>query len=37
MHREGRALLVRPDGHLAWRGKPDPDALRRALTAMLDR
>ncbi len=37
VHRDGHALLVRPDGHLAWRGKAEPDALRRALTAMLDR
>ncbi|TQM79343.1 4,5-epoxidase [Saccharothrix saharensis] len=37
VHRDGDALLVRPDGHLAWRGEPEPDALRRALAVMLDR
>ncbi|MEV1118012.1 hypothetical protein AB0I91_23360 [Actinosynnema sp. NPDC049800] len=37
VHRDGEALLVRPGGHLAWRGKPEPDALRRALAVMLDR
>ncbi|MFE2752334.1 FAD-dependent oxidoreductase [Actinosynnema sp. NPDC059335] len=37
VHRDGDALLVRPDGHLAWRGKPEPDVLRRALAVMLDR
>ncbi|PSL57354.1 4,5-epoxidase [Saccharothrix carnea] len=37
VHRDGDALLVRPDGHLAWRGKPEPAALRRALAVMLDR
>ncbi|WP_033441814.1 FAD-dependent monooxygenase [Saccharothrix sp. NRRL B-16314] len=37
VHRDGDALLVRPDGHLAWRGKPEPDALRRALAVMLGR
>ncbi|MGM1062385.1 FAD-dependent monooxygenase [Saccharothrix sp. Mg75] len=35
--RDGDALLVRPDGHLAWRGEPEPAALRRALAVMLDR
>jgi 4,5-epoxidase len=30
----GKALLVRPDGHLAWRGT-DPHALRNWLDAML--
>ncbi|MFT7836718.1 FAD-dependent monooxygenase [Saccharothrix sp. BKS2] len=37
VHRDGEALLVRPDGHLAWRGRAEPDALRRALAVMLDR
>ncbi|MBM7814625.1 FAD-dependent oxidoreductase [Saccharothrix algeriensis] len=37
VHRAGDALLVRPDGHLAWRGEPEPAALRRALAVMLDR
>ena len=27
-------LLVRPDAHLGWRGRPDPDALDRWLTAI---
>ncbi|MEV0680267.1 FAD-dependent monooxygenase [Actinosynnema sp. NPDC050436] len=35
VHRTGGALLVRPDGHLAWRG--EPGALRRDLEVMLDR
>ncbi|GGP74003.1 FAD-dependent monooxygenase [Saccharothrix coeruleofusca] len=35
--RDGDALLVRPDGHLAWRGTPEPAALGRALAVMLDR
>ena len=29
------ALLIRPDGHLAWRGVPVPEALDRWLTAVL--
>ncbi|MFD7659485.1 FAD-dependent monooxygenase [Actinosynnema sp. NPDC059797] len=37
VRRDGDALLVRPDGHLAWRGTPEPAALRRALAVMLDR
>ncbi|MEV1117224.1 FAD-dependent oxidoreductase [Actinosynnema sp. NPDC049800] len=37
VRRDGGALLVRPDGHLAWRGESEPDALRRALAVMLDR
>ncbi|WP_367138300.1 FAD-dependent monooxygenase [Saccharothrix sp. HUAS TT1] len=37
VHRDGDALLVRPDGHLAWRGEPEPAELRRALAVMLDR
>ncbi|GAA1301802.1 FAD-dependent monooxygenase [Saccharothrix xinjiangensis] len=37
VRRDGDALLVRPDGHLAWRGQPEPDALRRAPAVMLDR
>ncbi|MBY8850665.1 FAD-dependent monooxygenase [Saccharothrix longispora] len=36
-HHDGDALLVRPDGHLAWRGEPEPDALRRAVAALLHR
>jgi 4,5-epoxidase len=28
-------VLVRPDAHLGWRGRPDPDALDRWLTAVL--
>jgi 4,5-epoxidase len=31
---DGEVLLVRPDAHLGWRGRPDPDALDRWLTAM---
>jgi 4,5-epoxidase len=27
-------LLVRPDAHLGWRGRGDPDALDRWLTAV---
>jgi 4,5-epoxidase len=30
----GEILLVRPDAHLAWRGRADPDALDRWLTAL---
>jgi 4,5-epoxidase len=30
----GEIMLVRPDAHLGWRGRPDPDALDRWLTAM---
>jgi len=30
----GEILLVRPDAHLGWRGRGDPDALDRWLTAM---
>jgi 4,5-epoxidase len=37
LHRDGHdALLVRPDGHLAWRGT-DPRGLERWLDAALDR
>jgi hypothetical protein len=31
---DGEVLLVRPDSHLSWRGRGDPDALDRWLTAM---
>jgi 4,5-epoxidase len=27
-------MLVRPDAHLGWRGRADPDALDRWLTAV---
>jgi 4,5-epoxidase len=30
----GEIMLVRPDAHLGWRGRADPDALDRWLTAM---
>ena len=30
----GEIMLVRPDAHLGWRGRPDPHALDRWLTAM---
>jgi 4,5-epoxidase len=30
----GEIMLVRPDAHLGWRGRPDPDALDRWLTAV---
>jgi 4,5-epoxidase len=30
----GAIMLVRPDAHLGWRGRADPDALDRWLTAM---
>ncbi len=30
----GEIRLVRPDAHLGWRGRADPDALDRWLTAM---
>ena len=32
---DGEAMLVRPDGHLAWRGAPVPDALDERLTGIL--
>jgi len=32
---DGEAMLVRPDGHLAWRGAPVPDALDARLTGIL--
>jgi 4,5-epoxidase len=32
---DGDAMLVRPDGHLAWRGAPVPDALDARLTGIL--
>jgi 4,5-epoxidase len=31
---EGEVMLVRPDAHLGWRGRADPDALDRWLTAL---
>jgi 4,5-epoxidase len=31
---DGDSMLVRPDAHLGWRGRADPDALDRWLTAM---
>jgi hypothetical protein len=30
----GAIMLVRPDAHLGWRGRADPDALDRWLTAV---
>jgi 4,5-epoxidase len=30
----GEIMLVRPDAHLGWRGRADPDALDRWLTAL---
>jgi len=30
----GEIMLVRPDAHLGWRGRADPDALDRWLTGM---
>jgi hypothetical protein len=27
-------MLVRPDAHLGWRGRADPDTLNRWLTAV---
>jgi hypothetical protein len=30
----GEIMLVRPDAHLGWRGRAEPDALDRWLTAM---
>jgi 4,5-epoxidase len=30
----GEIMVVRPDAHLGWRGRPDPDALDRWLTAV---
>ena len=32
---DGDTLLIRPDGHLAWRGKEVPDALDSWLTGIL--
>lgn len=32
----GSAWLVRPDAHLAWRGDPRPESLRRYLDGMLE-
>jgi 4,5-epoxidase len=32
---DGEAMLVRPDGHLAWRAAPVPDALDERLTGIL--
>lgn len=29
----GEIMLVRPDAHLGWRGRADPDALDRWLAA----
>jgi 4,5-epoxidase len=31
----GEIMLVRPDAHLGWRGRADPDALDRWLTAVI--
>jgi 4,5-epoxidase len=33
----GEIMLVRPDAHLGWRGRADPDALDRWLTAVARR
>ena len=33
-HSDGEIMLVRPDAHLGWRGRADPDALDRWLTAV---
>jgi 4,5-epoxidase len=33
----GEIMLVRPDAHLGWRGRADPDALDRWLTAVATR
>jgi len=33
-HSNREIMLVRPDAHLGWRGRADPDALDRWLTAM---
>jgi 4,5-epoxidase len=30
----GEIMLVRPDAHLGWRGRADPDALDRWLTVV---
>jgi hypothetical protein len=30
----GQIMLVRPDAHLAWRGRADPDALDRWLATL---
>jgi hypothetical protein len=30
----GEIMLVRPDAHLGWRGRADPDVLDRWLTAV---
>jgi 4,5-epoxidase len=34
--RQRDIMLVRPDGHLGWRGMPAPDALDRWLTGVLE-
>jgi 4,5-epoxidase len=31
----GEIMLVRPDAHLGWRGRADPGALDRWLTAVI--
>jgi 4,5-epoxidase len=31
---DGQLMLVRPDAHLGWRGRADPAALDRWLTAV---
>jgi 4,5-epoxidase len=31
---DGEIMLVRPDAHLGWRGRADPEALDRWLTAV---
>jgi 4,5-epoxidase len=33
--RDGELMLVRPDAHLGWRGRADPGALDRWLTAVI--
>ena len=33
-HSNGEIMLVRPDAHLGWRGRADPDALDRWLIAV---
>jgi 4,5-epoxidase len=32
---DGEIMLVRPDAHLGWRGRADPDALDRWLAALI--
>jgi aromatic ring hydroxylase-like protein len=33
---DGQIMLVRPDAHLGWRGRADPDALDRWLATVTD-